>query len=441
MASVGAGADPSAPVPCLSPPWEVVPLADFALPRALDPAAVRKRWVALRRVLGLRRRTAPAPVRQEADLQALAPARLHRLVPPLDWTAPARALDLALGDWPASGPPVQFLVAPPQAGAAAILRRWATCHGALCLADPSPREVLQGAPGWLAAWQAAVLANGAAPGRAWVLPALERCYLRHAAGLGLVRQLLWLALSGQLGPGLIGCDSWAWAYLQYVWDLPEAGVLTLQAFDGRRLGSALRTDARPTPDQPPPRFCNARTGAEVLPDPARLADDAFEVGSELKQLAARCRGNLGIARAQWRARLRAEPEGERAAEAQTGAKIEGDKSAGGPTGEPGDAGAVVWVGAEIEAPADPGLSDEAHALVLHSLLLHNGLSAELLPDLLPLRAAAVQGILLRLAAPPSGLQSAAGWVRCDQGRWQVDPLHYPTVRECLAAQGLLCDRF
>lgn len=42
--------------------------------------------------------------------------------------------------------------------------------------------------------------------------------MRHAGGLTLVRRLLERAVSGQLGRGLIGCDSWAWAYLQKVWN-------------------------------------------------------------------------------------------------------------------------------------------------------------------------------------------------------------------------------
>jgi small conductance mechanosensitive channel len=41
--------------------------------------------------------------------------------------------------------------------------------------------------------------------------------------------------SGRLGKGIIGCDSWAWAYLQWVWPLAQPEALTMQAFDGEKL--------------------------------------------------------------------------------------------------------------------------------------------------------------------------------------------------------------
>jgi len=97
----------------------------------------------------------------------------------------------------------------------------------------------------------------------------------------------------------------------------------------------------------------------------------------------------------------------------------------------------------LEEPDLPRLTDEAVALVLHALLLCNGVTAELLTKLLPLGAAAVQGILPRpaAAAVQTSAGIGAGLVTCSNGRWQVSALGYSTAREVLASHGLLSDQF
>ncbi|WP_299310510.1 hypothetical protein [uncultured Halomonas sp.] len=75
-------------------------------------------------------------------------------------------------------------------------------------------------------------------------PRLERCFLRHAEGLAGVRRLVEQALAGRLGPGIIGCDSWAWAYLQHTLALPEGQAFTLQPFDGADLDRYFAAAAR-----------------------------------------------------------------------------------------------------------------------------------------------------------------------------------------------------
>jgi len=89
----------------------------------------------------------------------------------------------------------------------------------------------------------------------------------------------------------------------------------VQAFDGHRLTAHLANCADPDPDGRLPRFCNACSSTQVLPDLDQIARGDFTVSSQPKQLAARCRGNPGIARLYWQARLRVEPEDGRAAEA------------------------------------------------------------------------------------------------------------------------------
>jgi hypothetical protein len=251
-----------------------------------------------------------------------------------------------------------------------------------------------------------------------VLPALERCFLRHAAGLSLARQILDRAASGRLGTGLIGCDSWAWAYLQRVFPVPQLPALTLQAFDGRRLTElflrlSLSNGAGAV------RFRNARTGASVLPDPEALESGSFDVSRELRQLAAHCRGNPGIAWRYWRQRLRAEPESE-----------EAERSS---EQEQSPAEWVVWLADLMEEQVPPAEQADDAVLILHALLLHNGLPDWLLPELLPLPTAQIASLLWRM--------EALGIVELADERWRVAALGYATARRMLRERTYLVDAF
>jgi hypothetical protein len=138
----------------------------------------------------------------------------------------------------------------------------------------------------------------------------------------------------------------------------------------------------------------------------------------LRQLAARCRGNLGVAWHFWRERLRTATEPQKA---QTGDDAP----------PPTDA---IWVAPELEPRAPASDAGDETALVLHALLLHNGLEAPLLATLLPIAAAHLNLQLLHLHA--LGLVE-----RQDADRWQVTPLAYPGVRAFLRARGYLTDSF
>ena len=81
-------------------------------------------------------------------------------------------------------------------------------------------------------------------GTPWVFPCLERAYLRHPEGLTMVRRFLANAYAGNLGRGIIGCDSWAWAFLRHVWRGRVPVTVTLQAFDETRLARHFRQAGR-----------------------------------------------------------------------------------------------------------------------------------------------------------------------------------------------------
>jgi hypothetical protein len=385
--------------------WEFVPLADYSLPPTPTVSAAQDRWGSLKRLFGGRK--AKAPAKAEDDLRGLPRERLDALVRPLDWYAGAEALQRAF-EQSADQFPVRVLVGPPHGGHADLLASWASRQGARQIEDPSFEDILSGGNAWLTRWR-----SGASP---WVLPRLENCWLRHPAGLGLARALMEQALIGDLGRGVIGCDSWAWSYLGHVAPLQVAGVLTLQAFDSGRLAELFRTLTSVGPERSL-HFCNARTGKRILSVPG---EDDGDGGLDLQNLAAHARGNPGIARALWRERLRSEPES-------------GEESADQDAPEEGKrAEEIVWVSALRDEPELPdGLPDDI-ALVLHALLLHGGLPTPMLGKLLPLPGFRLQAILPQLCASDIIERDRTDF-------WRVTASGYAPARAFLHERGFLVD--
>lgn len=412
---------PTHDTPSPPPPlWQVVPAKDYALPTDSQPATLQRRWRALGRLLLGDDKDEADPARAEADLRALPQLRLVNLAPPIDWAPAARALGAPDRDAHA---PVRLFIGQPYCEHAAILAHWARAHDAVVLTPPDSAQILTADRRWL---------DDLAPdkGRPWVLPELERCFLRHANGLELLRGFLARALSGALGPGLIGCDSWALAFIERIWPLPGTPRLTLQAFDGPALTRYLMQA-----DRGHVRFLSARNGKPLLPEPpadGQTDASAAEDGAcpELRQLAAHCRGNPGLAWHYWRQRLRAAPEHERQAQAEDAPR---DPPAGQDRERLAAADEVVWVAPGIETPTLPAESGEDVAFLLHALLLHRGLDTEALGALLPIPGARVHSHLLRL--------QALELLTRDGTRWQVAPLAYPTVREFLRSRSYLTDDF
>ena len=386
--------------------WEFVPLGDYQPPSMPASSALKDAWNALKRVFRNMETDIAEPAREEARLRSLPQVRLEHLVTPIDHDEPASALDVALGDWlEEAGKPtraVRFVVGQPHGGNAETLRRWAARHDAPVIAPPSYAQILDGNTAWFDAWP---------ENEPWVLPDLAHCYLRHARGLDLVRTLLERAESGGLGRGLIGCDSWGWAYLQRVWPVPRPDALTLQALDGPRLARLLTHQIEPGGRQRI-HFRNAANGQDILTIPS-TGDSGAEVTSctELAQLAAHARGNVGVALAYWCESLREQPESE---------DVES---------EPAEEN--IWVSARIGEPSLPIESDEDIALILHALLLHDGLPASLLPELLPLPHHHCMALLLRLRN--------AGLVECGEDQWKVSATGYTPVRGLLQRRDYLTD--
>ncbi len=355
-------------------------------------------------------------MKTEAELHALEPERLDAVAGAIDWRAAAQMLQAAIGQRSAIDT-AWFIISPPSADYASLLEAWAMQQHAVCIPSPAYEIVLGDHSGWLAD-----LPQAAGP---WTLPRLERCWLRHPAGLDLVRDLFDRLLSGRLGFGLIGCDSWAWAYLRHVVPTQTVHALTLQALDGERLANCLgELAAGSAPDlaagQDPcqRRFRHAQSGNLLL---AVNDDDETAVSSELRHLAAQSRGNPGVALQLWRARLRSVPDKPKAAEGDAEAD-ETDNDAEVET---------IWVAPARELELPSGL-DEPEALILHALLLHDGLPTEVVEDLLPHTRFRMRTLLLQLAT--------AEMLKLDpDGCWRVTPFAYAAVRGFLTGHHLLLD--
>ncbi|OPL13404.1 MAG: hypothetical protein AVO38_13540 [delta proteobacterium ML8_D] len=393
--------------------WEFVPLADYHIPSLPARSAAATSWTSLKRIFRRVNEESRAAVKEEAKLRLFTQARLKYLVQPLNLTEAARALDSSLNEWMMAFTPdrsVKLVIGQPHGSHAEIVRQWGLRYRATPITPPTYKQIFTRDLHWFDSWPESDLP--------WVLPNLERCYLRHTSGLTLLRELFERSENGRLGRGLIGCDSWGWAYLQRVWPVPRPDALTLQAFDGQRLARllthlvVLRSNRRIC-------FRNAKTGNDILTIPATNS----AVPEEIVELAAHSRGNVGIAILYWRNSLRTEPDME-----ETNSDADKRMSEQGETEEE-----RVWVSAKLSEPVLPIEADEDTALVLHALLLHGGMPASLLPELLPLSQYRCMAILLRLRN--------AGVVEWGQGCWWVAGLAYENVRSFLRGHDYLADGF
>ncbi len=401
-------------------PWRFIPLAQFEKERPQEPTqeAVRHGLRAVWNRLPGRSGAAEPEIPEEARSLKSAPMTV------MDMAAPSPGwgrmggpgLDQALGGW-LEGERAGSLaiVSGPTIGVTEMVQAWAGDQGLQILAPPAPDELLAGRE-WLDGVLDAVQA-----GQRLILPGLERCFLRHPEGLDLVRGLLDEIWQGKISC-LLTCDSWAWAYLDRVVQVESIlpAPLTLSPFDATALDCWFRQLAQ----RYEPRsltFRQASDGHPVLTaqkaplsDPGVQSDQTF-----LTHLAARSRGNPGVARAIWRESLQVNSTEEVEVKAQEEAA--------------GDRGYTMWVTPwpKLALPEVPPNTGRAEAFVLHALLLHNGLPAWLLFDLLPMGRAEVVQILHRLRT--------ARLVADEGNRWQVTPLGYPAVRSYLGREGFLTD--
>ena len=422
--SVSSERDPSASI------WEYIKLKDFAPPAASTQETVRKGLRGLLNRFGLSPRPDEPAVAQD-ELRRLPEQLYYQVAPEPDWCDPLAALDRVLqSDLTASEPtsPRRVVVGAPYSGSAEVLAHWAKKQGVSPVDLPSPETLLQGNAGWFEH-----LADTSQ--NPLVITHLERCYLRHHDGLRPMRHLLdWL--SKRQGTYVLGCSSWSWTYLSKA--LHAATLFSepwvLQSLDGQRLEqwftrlAASQGEGRlvfrqsdtgdvimrfPPASESPAESSRARqntNSGEDEPQPSRALVD----------LAAHGRGNPGVALALWRHSLRLAPDKEDSQQDT----VESSTTTPNRT---------VWVKplSKLVLPTPAETPDRDTLQVLHALLLHDGLSAPLLTELLPVSLFEVMRRLRRLER--DGLLTVA------DERWRVTPLGYPAVRQALFQEGYPVD--
>ena len=347
----------------------------------------------------------------DKTLHALPNPWLERVAPDPSVNGWVTALGNSLALWLNTETPsrsVIFVVAPPYTGSDKVLTAWAEQRGWRVLPSPKADRILSGTVDDPVAWQA-----GATP---WVLPRLERCYLRHVRGLGLVRRILAAVDAGMLGRGVIGCDSWAWAYLQHVWQGRSPVVMVPQALDRQRLTHYL-VDLIDPGLRDGLDFKQSDNGAAIF---GGSENEGGATSRFLDELLAHSRGLAGVAHAIWRIALRYVPDS-----TETMDVVESASSSR----------RTIWVApwGQLELPTVPSGAGHEVAFVLHALLLHGGLTTDLLTELLPRVPHQVTAVLAML--------DDRGLVRSEGDVWTISPLGYPAVREFLKNEEYLLDVF
>lgn len=398
-------------------PWGFVSLKQYRVPSEPASEAVRSGilgfWDRLKRARSSRK--APSV---DIDLEAMPGNLLAQAAPAPDWAEGVPALHQALQDWwQARAGQIQVLVGPPHSGTAEIASQWAAAFRVQVLAEPRLDQIKSGGPRWLEQLDQD-------PDQVRVIPHLERLYLRHSQGFGLVRALI-DKISSFPGRILLVCDSWAWAYLGKALHLEDLfpPPLVLAAFDQERLDRWFRGLA-----QRPEKgfiFRQADNGKLVvrLDEAAQEKHGEKEITDFLQRLAACSRGIPGVAYTIWRYSLRlARNEGGEGTKKDAGTEHE-------------DAWhETIWVEpwSRVNLPSLPSLDSQGRDLfVLHTLLLHDGLPSELLAQVLPFPESQTQGSLQSLRV--------TGVVALDRDRWRVTAAAYPAVRKFLQGEGYLVD--
>ena len=388
----------------------------------------------LTRARQLLKRGEDPPLIAEDRLQRASGDDLDAVAPPPACGPLQRELDAALGDWagdrPAPGAArVQLLILPPGdggglAGDEGVLAAWAGRRGLARLAPPDRAAVAAGRGAECTDLSALDEPAGAGP---LVVPRLERWFLRRHDGLGAVRDLLdGIDRSGRRC--LVGCNSWAWAFLCKAVDanltLPQGR--TFAAFDAARLRAWFRElAARGEVD--PATFRLSATGRTLFADDGAAADDYY------RTLAAHSLGVPWVAWHQWRRSLRSEKEAAEDAEhaAQNGDAVNVDSGDGRiPDADPPPPERrTLWVAA-LEEFTLPARHQPGALLILQALLIHGPLTEDELRGVIP----AVRG---------AGLVSAlisAGFVRRRGETLTIAPAAYPAIRAGLSAAGFPVDK-
>ena len=337
----------------------------------------------------------------------------------------------SLSEWTAEENPetlLKVLVGPPGSGTGQIISAWADRQSWKVIDPPSAQQILAGDAAWL------TFLNEI-NGQGFVVPDLEKIYLRHSTGLRLIRRFL-DELWKRKVRCLVGCNSWAWAFLRHAMmaDSFFGTPLSLDAFDKRRLDLWFRRQACKG-GKKSIVFRQSVTGEVILAvdtdsNAVCPVEDSEKPASDQKSgylaaIASRSRGIPLVAWAIWRNSLLVSVDDEVmnkvGDEAQRAATV--------------DQGLTIWVRPweQIGLPDMPPQVGRIDLFILHALLLHGGLDAETLNKTLSLTQAESDKTIIRL--------QSAGLIKLENSLWRVTLAGYPAVRAYLQNEDYLVDDF
>ncbi len=402
--------------------WTFIPWEDFSLP-APPPSDVargslRRVWKSLRELF--RNETNGSEPKQPGP-DGSRPSRdlIQQISPDPDLRPAAQVLRETLSTWlpPAAPTPcIVPLIGPPGCDLADMLQMLGQADGfqlvpkldatTILSTDRTDSTALPHAP--------------TTDGNVLVIPRLEHWYLRHQDGFNLIRLLIDRLMSSG-GSAVVGCDSWAWAFLQHAIGIEDVlgPPRTLAPFDAVRLENWLRSlldfEKYEFRQQGDDKSLFPADGAEALESEAQGPPGHF------KSLAAQARGNPGVALALWRAGLRnRDQDDENASRASSPAPSKSIISSVSAT--------------DLERPKLPLEKAPIYRHILHAILLHGGLSPATLNAILPFSGAHIRRCI-------SLMRQADILVPGVDDRVRVELTAYPFVRSVLATDGFLTDAF
>ncbi len=383
------------------PLWRLEPLEEFRAPPASVSELAR---TSLRGLLQRFQDAAPSnPGNEDRELQAFASDELEKLVPALPLDQIGEALSTSLPEWRdgAALPKLCVVVEPPPGPGLDLVAMLARSRRIPVLEPPTPDLLLNGAD----SVERALEHRADEP---LAIPHLERWFLRNPRALGTLRDLL-AALALRRAGTLVSCGSWAWAWLRAAVQvdtlLPEP--LVLAPLDADALATWLAGAAAGRV------LCREPGGKWLLrPEGKETPDESSDF---LRHLAAEARGNPLVARALWISALRRPGEDAFAGVDLTGGVV--------------TLAAVPW--ARLSRPSLERRARFEEVAVLHSLLLHGGLSLDVLDRVLPFDRPVLSRCLAGLAA--------TRLVEAHFDEWRVSTTGYPAVRRELISAGVLAD--
>ncbi|MDB2439392.1 hypothetical protein N9W89_11805 [Hellea sp.] len=327
------------------------------------------------------------------ELDDIEASHLDALAAPPACKPALEALETETSDWlenPHRSPRVKVFVMPP-CDDNDVIEAWANAHDFSCLKPPKLSDIAAGI-------KAVSLPK---TDQVCVIPRLEDWMIRTYKGLHMMRALL-KAISNSDGRFVIGCNAYAWEFLRRAVRvdhyLPEP--ITFAPFEGPDLRDWF-AEISDAPQSETYTFKDQKSGEDILDEQSERGEAYF------KTLAATSHGIPWVAWSLWRGSLLTKPPTEK----------DDDK-------ELVDNLHTLWV-SSLQELSLPGSDSDMSLLVIHSLLIHNGLAESVLPDVLP--------NLGNLSVIPLLLD--AGILHRQGGKLKCRPEAYPAIRKGLSASG------